>query len=726
MTVKTQAIVLAGQGHLLYPLSSKVTPKPLLPIANAPMISHVLNWIEASGITDCIILVHDNNNSGVLEKIQNYVTKVYYDAPGSGATQNTVTSNVPSPMTPSTRSMPAPSTSQLAPSQLSTSMKVSTVPVPYAYGTADAIRHVKDRIKGDFVIIPCDIVTDYPLSSFMNYALVEDADFCVLLSEQPSFDSAQNTGQGGGNMSSTFTPGSAQSAQSSSAQQNGNEDGDDLQQRLIRSPSTRAEGDDTVLYIGMDRWNKQIKYFMSEDDLEDESHLTLRRSLISSWSNNAALQSDGILNLYSSLQDMHVYFCKGWIMDLLMLKKEEIVSLREDLPPYLVRCCAQKAFMKSEQVDQLVLQSRGLCLSASTSQIASKAPILWDSLENPLILCNNSSSLTCITNGSSGDHNNLNNNDSSMEQSVISGRDGADIGMYSGVDEFSGISGLTIDCRSKDASSYSRGGSRMHTADVGAVDNEEGQNSVSDVLDLQQFQKESAEMGLQEAAKMLQKYSTIRVLGCTLVMTRFGQSLSNIPTQLYTPSATASQQKGSTDQSFIEASFIDSASSWSQPTYCVRANDLQSFIELNRHLARIKHAEKRAPSAGGNTANVQQLGSSGGGGGGNQGGVAIISPDSMVEPSSFQNIQAKAIVKKSIVGSHVSIGTKSKINSSIIFNYVTIEQDVKLEGCIVGEGVRIGKGCNLINCELGANVSLPDNTQARNEMFAELSLEDVA
>lgn len=86
-------------------------------------------------------------------------------------------------MTPSTRSMPAPSTSQLAPSQLSTSMKVSTVPVPYAYGTADAIRHVKDRIKGDFVIIPCDIVTDYPLSSFMNYALVEDADFCVLLSE---------------------------------------------------------------------------------------------------------------------------------------------------------------------------------------------------------------------------------------------------------------------------------------------------------------------------------------------------------------------------------------------------------------------------------------------------------------------------------------------------------------------------------------------------------------
>lgn len=106
---------------------------------------------------------------------------------------------------------------------------------------------------------------------------------------------------------------------------------------------------------------------MSEDDLEDESYLTLRRSLISSWSNNAALQSDGILNLYASLQDMHVYFCKGWIMDLLMLKKEEIVSLREDLPPYLVRCCAQKAFMKSEQVDQLVLQSRGLCLSASTS-----------------------------------------------------------------------------------------------------------------------------------------------------------------------------------------------------------------------------------------------------------------------------------------------------------------------------------------------------------------------
>ncbi len=51
-----QAVVLVGgRGVRLYPLT-QTTPKPLIPLANRPLIDHIVRWLEQSGIEEVLLL----------------------------------------------------------------------------------------------------------------------------------------------------------------------------------------------------------------------------------------------------------------------------------------------------------------------------------------------------------------------------------------------------------------------------------------------------------------------------------------------------------------------------------------------------------------------------------------------------------------------------------------------------------------------------------------------
>lgn len=50
-------ILAAGRGERLRPLTDH-TPKPLLPIAGAPLIVHQVRWLAAAGIRDIVINLH--------------------------------------------------------------------------------------------------------------------------------------------------------------------------------------------------------------------------------------------------------------------------------------------------------------------------------------------------------------------------------------------------------------------------------------------------------------------------------------------------------------------------------------------------------------------------------------------------------------------------------------------------------------------------------------------
>ena len=50
-----QALILAGgEGTRLRPLTSKV-PKPVVPLANRPFISYMLDWLERHGFDDVVM-----------------------------------------------------------------------------------------------------------------------------------------------------------------------------------------------------------------------------------------------------------------------------------------------------------------------------------------------------------------------------------------------------------------------------------------------------------------------------------------------------------------------------------------------------------------------------------------------------------------------------------------------------------------------------------------------
>ena len=119
--VEFTAIILAGYGGSLYPLTEpENVPKALLPIANKPMISYPLTWLEQAGITTVIIVCQEEAES----KISHWVKNGWK---GSGR-----------------------------PSVVAVSSEDEAV------GSADALRDIKDKIKTDFIVISCDSILEMP------------------------------------------------------------------------------------------------------------------------------------------------------------------------------------------------------------------------------------------------------------------------------------------------------------------------------------------------------------------------------------------------------------------------------------------------------------------------------------------------------------------------------------------------------------------------------------
>ncbi|KAK9248136.1 nucleotide-diphospho-sugar transferase [Lipomyces tetrasporus] len=113
-----QAIILCGPGTGLAPLVSPSLPKALLPIANKPMLYYALEWCQRAGLSSVIVVC----SSGAEQPISQYIALGY-------------------------NSM-----------QTSKSMKVEVV--AHDGETGFIIKALKDKIKLDFILLPCDFITD--------------------------------------------------------------------------------------------------------------------------------------------------------------------------------------------------------------------------------------------------------------------------------------------------------------------------------------------------------------------------------------------------------------------------------------------------------------------------------------------------------------------------------------------------------------------------------------
>ncbi|KAK9446654.1 uncharacterized protein V1518DRAFT_407705 [Limtongia smithiae] len=115
-----QAVILCGPGAQLEPLVSPFLPKALLPIANRPMVYYALDWCQRAGISSAILATSPGSSEQLLSQ---YIALTYSS-----------TSRAP--------------------------LKVEVVAADGE--TGEVVHKLRDKIKHDFVLLPCDFITDLP------------------------------------------------------------------------------------------------------------------------------------------------------------------------------------------------------------------------------------------------------------------------------------------------------------------------------------------------------------------------------------------------------------------------------------------------------------------------------------------------------------------------------------------------------------------------------------
>eukprot|EP00761_Pharyngomonas_kirbyi_P006908 gb/GECH01006917.1/.p1 GENE.gb/GECH01006917.1/~~gb/GECH01006917.1/.p1 ORF type:complete len:422 (+),score=94.81 gb/GECH01006917.1/:1-1266(+) len=262
-----QAIILAGgEGQRLYPLVDN-TPKALLPLANNPMIYYQLTLLEKAGFKECFVVTVESS----AVPISKYVNEIYRG-----------------------------------------NIKPTVLTIADGTDSAQALVHIKDSIKSDFLVISCDLVTDFPIQALARQHLTENATLSVLLKD------------------------------------------DTLHKKSMKQEDVLASTE----YWGVDEENKRLAYFASSADIEDSFELSA-----------SFLRRTPPFTLRTTLADSHLYIFSRWVLDLLE-KKSNMQSIKHDLVPFLIRLQHRKKaqLLKTDVPHYAFDNAQDLALSLSTSQ----------------------------------------------------------------------------------------------------------------------------------------------------------------------------------------------------------------------------------------------------------------------------------------------------------------------------------------------------------------------
>ncbi|KAJ3228861.1 hypothetical protein HDU78_009512, partial [Chytriomyces hyalinus] len=252
-----QAVILAGSGSKLFPLVDKTCPKALLPIANKPMLFYQLEWLESAHVTDILIVCQDDAH----ENIHSYIHNVLN-----------------------------------APERYPNS-KVEVVKVKGSGSvSADALRHVANRIKTDFIVMSCDTITNYPPNQLLDVFRAQSPTMAALFHEPLKAD------------------------------------GD-------ASSSKKDKDDDLIEYIGIDHSTCRLLFCVDGDEVDDE--LPVRMSILDKFP---------AVNIHTKLRDAHLYVFKHWVID--FIAKSKIQSIKDELIPLLTHFQYSEEVLKREGIDK--------------------------------------------------------------------------------------------------------------------------------------------------------------------------------------------------------------------------------------------------------------------------------------------------------------------------------------------------------------------------------------
>jgi len=246
-----EAVVLGGgKGSRMNELTRGKTPKCLLPIANKPLIWYPLKMLENHGFTEAIVII--------LEPFRSALLKALIDA---GSLKN---------------------------------LKLDVVEIPDAdWGTADSLRHIKDKVSRDLMVVSCDLITNLNLQLVADAFRVEDAALTCLLSP----------------LAKQWIEAVAPGPKTKRKGMTGDRDFVGLEPKESSTSTTTS----------------RLLFLANEADVEDDV-VSFKKSLF---------KRHPRMLMRSKILDGHLYLMKRWVLDLLEEKKSK-ATLKGEFIPYLL------------------------------------------------------------------------------------------------------------------------------------------------------------------------------------------------------------------------------------------------------------------------------------------------------------------------------------------------------------------------------------------------------
>ncbi|XP_014099512.2 translation initiation factor eIF2B subunit gamma [Bactrocera oleae] len=238
VTQEFQAVVLAaGRGSRL-PEVLTDSPKCLLPIGPYPLLWYPLNMLQQHNFQDVIVVVLENERSEIQQALERTPLKIKID--------------------------------------------FVAIDNDSDFGTADSLRIIHDKIKSDFLVLSCDIVSNVSLYPLINKFRQHDAALTALLFKS-------------GFESDVTLPG----------------------------PKSKHKPERDLIGIHPD--SNRLLFLASTSDFEEVMSV-----------NAHLLRKNGKITIFSRLVDSHIYVMKKWTIDFL-LKKENFSTLKGEFLPYIIK-----------------------------------------------------------------------------------------------------------------------------------------------------------------------------------------------------------------------------------------------------------------------------------------------------------------------------------------------------------------------------------------------------
>lgn len=278
-----QAVILCGPGASFSTFTStpKDIPKALLPIANRPMVWYPLEWCYRMGVTDITLVTPPES----LEAIE------------AAMSQN-----------PHLTALPSPRPDILAPKDLT-----------HETGTGDLFRlpEVQNKIKGDFLVLPCDIICELEGTSLVDAWMIEQGGFAG--ASGGLLENGSNIAFGAGGEKGGRRGGLGVWYQTKEEGSKKGQETDFIATTPLSPPIVPPPTDSIRRHIS------NLVYSVPTDTLKDITEenkcLPIRHTLI---------QEHPRIRMLTTRRDAHIYLFPYWVLEMIK-KNEKFESISEEV-----------------------------------------------------------------------------------------------------------------------------------------------------------------------------------------------------------------------------------------------------------------------------------------------------------------------------------------------------------------------------------------------------------